>query len=289
MNQTTNGGLCCIGRFHFAAADFKVTRRSQTIYRVDVNTMPLSAGGFGVAWQARLAEIRALASATLGDPIIRSFELQPGIFGAWYIGDPDSPQLRSLQVLKPADNHFIQADVTADAGNEAMAEGLVREILNAYRPTTEHGFCVGFGSIVLQPAQIERATLKLAHRTLAGVLLRFDTETVKTPDTRTFSNLTEAELVVQGSGGQLSVLRNQQTTAAGLLGRELRIAVTVPGEEPFVRFTWHFPGEPLNAVKPQIDIVGSAYTTQQAALEALWEDMLGSLRPIPPATWWASL
>ena len=64
-------------------------------------------------------------------------------------------------------------------------------------------------------------------------------------------------------------------------GLEIRISVTPGNEPPFLRFTWHFPGEPGNSTRPKIDIVGSAPVAQSAALEALWEAVLGSLQPIP--------
>ena len=285
MNENHNSDAQCIGRFQFSAPEvFQVTRRSQTIYRVEVSTIPLPSGGAPAAWQDRLARIRGgtLQPGT-ADPIVKTFELQPGMPAVWFIGDTDSPQLRNLQALKPVGNHFVQADALADAGQETLAEGLVRGILNAYHPGTSQGFCIGYGSITLEPAQIEKTSLELTHRKLADLKLRFDTQTVKEPDTKTLSTVEEEDLVIGAKDGRMSVLRNQPRIAAGLSGTEIRISVLVPGEPPFVRFSWHFPGAPINGVKPQIDIVGSAPTEQQSELETVWEAILQSLRPVPLA------
>ena len=285
MNQSTDSETHCIGRFQFAAPEaFNVTRRSQTIYRVNVRTDLLPLGGTEAAWQNRLARIRALAPQPAApDPIVRTFDLQPGMPAIWFIGDADSPQLRNLEAMKPVGNHVVRADALADAGKETLAEGLVRDILNAYHPETSHGFCIGDGSITLEPAQIEKTSLELTHRKLADLKLRLDTETVKEPDSKTLSNVEEEELAIAARGGHMSILRNQPRIAAGLSGKEIRISVVVPGAHPFVRFSWHFPGAPINGVKPQIDIVGSAPTEQQAELVITWEAVLQSLRPIPLA------
>jgi len=95
------------------------------------------------------------------------------------------------------------------------------------------------------------------------------TQTVKEPDTRTFSNLDEEKEVVNANG-KLAVLLDHQRSVAGLEGREMRISITSPNETPTVRFTWPFGGMPADSSRPMINIKAAAPASEQKSLETIY-------------------
>jgi hypothetical protein len=79
----------CIGRFQFRLpTTLMLSGRSQSIYDVDVRTVPVPEQGPQAVWAERLARIRAsmlllgTASAEL-----RTFDLLPGVPAVWYLGN----------------------------------------------------------------------------------------------------------------------------------------------------------------------------------------------------------
>lgn len=273
----------CVGRFQFTVPDvLAVAGRSQSIYRVEVGTVSLPAGGVEALWHELLTRIRALnpPAGTRG-PVVRTFELQPGVSAVWYFVNSDDSELRELEALKPEAEHAVVASRGGMAGQEAGVETLVKNVLDAYAPSVAQGFCVGRGAITSEPGLNEHALIAFEHRELPDFELTFGTQTVSEPDTRSYSNLDEEQQVVAALGGRMSALRDGARVVAGLDGKEIWITVVPRDEAPFVRFTWHFAGVPEDSLRPSINIKGSTTTNRQAELEAVWETLLQSLRAVP--------
>jgi hypothetical protein len=283
VGDKNNGITQCIGRFQLTVPEtLRVTGRSQSIYSVDIRTMPLPPDGVQALWQDRLSHLQSL-SPPPGEKsaIIRRFELQPGIPGIWYFGTSYATDVRNLEAIRPLADHAVLVTLDGEAGRETVVETLVRNVLNAYVPSQSQGFCVGNGSITSEPGTNEHAGIGFEHKILHGVEISFDTQTVKVPDTRTFSNLYEEKEIVNANGGKLAVLLDHQRSVAGLEGKEMRISVTSPNETPSVRFTWHFTGVPADSSKPMINIKAVAPSAEQKSLETIWEGVLQSVRPTP--------
>jgi hypothetical protein len=285
MNVDDKDASECLGRFWFVVPGaLAVTGRSQSIYRVDVSTIPLPAGGLDALWRERLARVNALTPPPgVASPVIRTFELQPGVSGIWYFVNPDDDEELCLEALKPQSGYAVLASRRGAASKEAIVETLVKNVLDAYVPGTERGFCVGAGAITSEPGLNEYAGIALEHPTVPNFEVSIDTRTVKEPDTRAYSNLDEERQVTAGLGGTVEELRDQTRVVAGLEGKEIWASVDLPRETPFVRFTWHFPGVAEDSSRPMINIMGTAPTSRRAELEAVWEAVLRSFRPIPPA------
>lgn len=285
MNVVETDTQDCLGRFRFVVPGaFGVAGRRQSIYRVDVSTLALPDGGIEALWHERLAHIRALPPPRgAAHPIIKTFELQPGVNAVWYFANPDDDEEHCLEALKSQGGHAVLASRRGMAGKESTVETLVKGVLDAYVPGTERGFCVGAGSITSEPGLNEHTGISLEHRRMPKFEVEITTRTVKEPDTSTYSDLEEERQVTAGLGGTVEELRNRPRVVAGLEGKEIWAAADVPDEPPFVRFTWHFPGVPEDSSRPAIDIKGAAPRSSQAELEAVWETVLRSFRPIPPA------
>ncbi len=283
--QRTNMNSQCVGRFGFQAPDkLTVGGRSQSIYRVDVSTEPIPPEGASSAWEQRLKAIRALpAPAGRRDPILRTFELAPGVAAAWYAGRPSSADEILLEAAKPAGNRIFRAVRVGAPGKEAPAETLVRDIVASYAPGAgDYGFCLGAGSVTIEASQNESARIVLQDAR-TSLEIRLETQTVSRPQTESYADLDEEKSYAQASGAALTVLREAPRGAAGLEGKEIRIRVTPPGEPPLLRFTWHFDGVPRNASQPAVNIVGHASPEHQADLEQAWDTILQSLHPLPVA------
>jgi len=262
----------CGGRFAFIAGAVNVMDRSQSIYRTNVTTLAMPPNGIDGYWATRLGRN--------GSPP-RPVELQAGVKSAWSARNAAFPKILTLEAVSPVRDGLLLVDREADAGKEDVAETLVRDIINAFVPSTEHGFCVGTGAIALEPSQNEQVRLTLAKSDAPDVEVRFQTRTVREPDTSTYSNLDEEKSLVASRGGTLNIVRDGARVAADMSGKEIWIAVAVPNEPALVRFTWHFAGEASSPTHPSIDIVGTTTRERTGQLESLWESILGSLRAIP--------
>jgi Tle cognate immunity protein 4 C-terminal domain len=274
----------CIGRFRFALpSTMSVSGRSQSIYHVDVSTVPIPPGGAQSLWNARVTQLRALTPQATNGSSVRTFELEPGVPALWSAKNPDSPQRLNLEVMKVSGNHVLLASRSLDVGEETKMETLVKIVVDAYLPNVNSGFCVGFGSITSEPGLNEQTRIALAHKQLSDLEITLQTQTVARPDLRTYSDVNEEKDFMAAKGGKLSVLRNHSRSVAALEGKEIWIVAEGPGEPPLVRFTWHFAGVPQNSSKPMINVVGTAPVKNQLDLEKIWDDLLNSIQTVPPS------
>jgi hypothetical protein len=278
MNDRTSEFSLCIGRFQFRApTGFRVTGRHQAIYRTTVGTLTANVTEGQAIWEKKLAEIRRLKPVP--GSALRVMELEPGTRVVWYAANSMFPAILTIEAMKLMPGHVLLVSRESDAGKEALAERLVREILRGYSPGNYQGFCVGHGSITLEPSQNEQARIALSSDSVRELEFKVETHTTRIPDSSTYADVEEESRLASASGGKLAVLRNQPRTVAGLPGRELWIRVEVPAEGALLRYTWHFQGVPGNSAQPVIDILGTARPEGKAALENAWETILASLRP----------
>jgi hypothetical protein len=178
--------------------------------------------------------------------------------------------------------HVLLVSRGAEAGHEPGVETLVKAVIDAYEPSTSSGFCVGFGSVTTEPSQTEHAGISFVHRMLPDITLSFESQTVGEPnDVHLLDDIELMARQLAAQGGQLKVLRNEVRSAAGLKGMEEWISITDPGKQPVSLFSWHFPGVARSSDQPDVLLKGTAPAEHQAELETLWEEMLGSLQPIP--------
>ncbi len=254
-----------IGRFRVGVPEgLTAVSRSQMIYGVEVVAEPAQPG----AWDAKVA---AQAGKIVSRP-----SLGAGVAAFWY--KQGSDLILEAQALRDG----VAVSIVRDApeGKEAVAEKLASAVLENYKPGTAAGFCLGPGAIHMGPSLSE--SVRMNWQLLgSGGKLEFSTQTVTEPDTKTFMDVEEERGLAGAAGGTLTVLSERERILAGLNGREIRILVTLPGQEPQVRFTWHYPGVGRDGTKPKIDFVAKDSVSGQPRLEAVWEAMLPSLEPVP--------
>lgn len=252
-----------IGRFRVGVPEaVKAASRSQRIYGVRVEAAQLG------AWALRMAE--------LGEKVVSRPTMASGVEAVWYRQASDLI-LEARQVRGETAVTIVR---DAPEGKEAVAERLSGDVLAAYVEGTAAGFCIGPGAIRMGPSLSESVEM-VWKGTTTSVRLEFSTQTVSAPDTKSFTDVVEERAFAALAAGHLTVLGKRARTVAGMAGREIRISIALPGQEPQMRFTWHFAGVGRDGTKPQIDIVGTSGAGDQAALEAAWEAMLPSIETVP--------
>ena len=272
------GGRVRIGRFSFEPPPGTVVSgRGQSIYRIELETL--------VATQELSVEAQWRGRVEAWDPqdVVRAWELRPGVPAVWRRWNPDDPELLSLTVLIPAEDHAVVAERGCQAGREADVERMLDMLVDVYRPGGTSGFCIGRGAIVSEEGQNEEARVVL-RQTQAGVNLEFQTDVVLRPaDTSPPDDLAEIADAVAAARGEIVVTADRTREAAGLGGREAFVTLSLPGQEPQVRASWRFPGEPLSSTRPEITVIATAPLARKRELAGVWNGVLMSLRQTPTA------
>jgi len=262
-----------IGRFRIAIPEqTRVASRHQSIYGVDIRTAPFDDVPIATQWRNLRAQF---------GPDAREIKFPDDAIGLFYAPYSAMPMNLVLEAMRPMGSHALWVSCAVTAGKESSAERLVAKILSVYGPGTRHGFCAELGSIRMEGSLSESTTLSLVHKQTPGVKIDMETQTVMTPDTSTFTSLDEERDLAKAYGGTLDVRSERYRTVAGMTGKEFRLALTLAGKTPKLRYTWQFSGEPRNPARPHINIVGIAESPSQSNLEAAWEALLDSLTPIP--------
>lgn len=265
LNSPGSKNQVAIGRFRLSVPEtLKALSRTQMIYGVEVGAVPVVDG----AWDAKMT---ALGAKVLSRP-----RLGEGVDAVWYKEANDL----LLEAQRVSDGVAVSILRDAPSGKEAVAEKLSSAVLENYKPGVAAGFCLGPGAIHMGPSLSESVRINW-EQPLTGVKLDFSTRTVTEPDTKTFMDVDEEKGFARLAGGSLTVLLERDRTVAGLPGREIRIVLTLPGQEPQVRFTWHYPGVGRDGTKPKIDFVAKGPAAAQPQIESLWEAMLPSLESVP--------
>lgn len=271
----------CLGRFAFTLPDgWSVAGREQKIYRARV-TDDLRSGLANLPGLS--ATMRVLRSdLPAGDPLLREYTIDGVGPGAWFgLGDPNSPSRRVVLLAGGADGG-VRMEALATQGKEAQAQEGLRQLAAGYRPGARAGFCLPLGAFQVDPGRNESTRLAAANARLPGADLRFSTNVVITP--RTDGPLVDPAADAQamtGSGTTLKPLGQADRQVGGLAGRDSRAELQEPRKPPTLVYRWFHPGQPASATAPEIIIALEGPAASKAALDAAWNQLLDSVRPVP--------
>lgn len=257
----------CLGRFDFALPSrLAPTGREQRIYLVKVWSEPSTAGSDGL-WNQRKAEIERSAVGP-----VTSFPLASLGSAVWYQPSAQYPDERRLFFMRPQTGHALFLEALASSGREKVAEQVVSRIAASYQPAVASGFCLGPGSLVIAPSRNERAQASFDG---GGVALSITMETVAAADDGA---------ATRGGAEGIQVLSQGRRPIAGLDGAEERVSMAPDGDakggETLV-YTWVYPGQPGDGLRPRIRLKASAGEGSRAALESAWSALAQSLRQRP--------
>jgi len=277
-----------IGRFRFLLpAALVVQGRSQSIYRAEAGTVAIPPGTADAWWAAKLATLRrGKRPAGVADIIIRPLAVPaPEMRGVLHYAGPDTPELQTVLVMKPFADHLVHISRQTEADGVPEIEKMVLGTIASYVPGGREGFDIGHGSLTSVPGVNEQARIAFRHASLPKLELDFDTRTVRAPEKEDpLAGVEQDQQRLAAAGQTLTVLRNQRRSVAGLPGMEGRLLLkAIPPADSLLRYSWSHPGVAALPTAPAIMVVASAPQRDQAALEAAWEQLLGSLQLLPLA------
>ncbi len=277
---TASSSAICLGRFSLnLPVGWAAAGREQMIYRSRVSDdfrpfTPLP----GMSAQARILR----GELPPADPVLREFSLDGVGPGAWFgLGSPTSPSSHVV-LLAGTPEAGVRLEVLASTGKEAQAQEGLRQLAAGYRPGGRTGFCLPNGAFAVDPGRNESTRIAAESAQLPAAELRFSTVAVSAP--RSDGPLADPAADAQamaGSGTTLKPLGQTERKVAGLNGRDSRAQLQEPGKPPTLIYRYFFAGIALNAAAPEIIIALDGPANQQAALDAAWNQLLDSVRPVP--------
>ena len=113
-------------------------------------------------------------------------------------------------------------------------------------------------------------------------MLRFSTRTVAQP--RSDGPLADPEAdnaAMAGSGTSLKSISSTERVVAGFTGRDSRAELRQPNKPPQRVYRFFYPGMVANATAPEVTISLDGPSAEAPALDAAWDRMLDSVRPVP--------
>jgi hypothetical protein len=278
--SASSAGLC-IGRFRLELPEgWALTGREQKIYRSSVTD---ELRGLGPAVPGLSATQRVLrGDLPTSDPVIREFTLDGVGPAAWFaLGSPSSPS-RRLVVLAGTPEAGLRLEALATVGREAQAEEGLRQLAAGYRPGQRTGFFLPNGAFAVEPGRNETTRLLAEHPRLPGASLRFSTAATTAP--RSDGPLADPAADAQamaGSGSSLKPLGQTERLVAGHKGRDARAELSEPAKPPTLVYRFFFAGIAANAAAPEILIALDGPVSARPALDAAWNQLLDSVRPVP--------
>lgn len=277
--------LIAIGRFNVKVPDeMNLNYREQSIYGLNINTVPLPEDGIAAAWAKQMQEISAIKPPEgIKQALVKEFELLPGVKAAWYRDNAYYPKSRMLVVMQQWDNHILVAQRDAQEGKEEIAEELMSSIIQSYQANQSKGFGVGDGAILEGPSLSESTRLYLKHKGGKDIAIHYNTLTVHEKSYTKEKDLDEEKGFAKATGSKLKVLKKQKRAIAGIKGKEIWVSMSTPKEGTFIRFSWDFIGVSRDATKPSISISLKTTESDLKVLEGIWEQLLNSITARPLA------
>lgn len=268
----------CIGRFNFALpAGWTRQGQEQHIYLLKVWTAPAPAS-------VRAPDLlRQQAGA--GAVVLREVELGAGISVIDFrpAGAAEGPGMRALGA-RPLGAGVLMAQAETSTDRVGAAHEVIGKLLPSHQAATPLGFCLEDGALTIAPSRNERSRIALAAT--GGLELSIQTETVSqpVPPPTPATEAEDARGVAMG-GGKLQLLALRERPVAGLNGWERRVQLqAAPDQAPKLIYSWLFPGQPADGLKPHVLVQLKGPRGSEAALNLAWDKVLDSLalRPARP-------
>jgi len=273
------------------AAECKVRRLALR----EVELPPPHPESWKAAWAAKLAEVAALRAERLRPTFVNGEVLESA--------EPGKAELPLLVYHHGNSKTLVTVAALADAGGAGLwltavggmsflpgLKASAAAVARAYRPRTQDGpplqrepqaFHLARGAVLLPFAEQESAEA-LFRGGPHGAEVELTTETVVEVDKKgLFERFSESVLAAGPSfGAGVSTVRSGKKEAGGLAGEEL---VLRDSEGKKLHFVWRYPGEAGSGSRPEITLQLTARAEPRQEVLALWDALVGSLRPAAEA------
>jgi hypothetical protein len=218
------------------------------------------------SWLRHLTPIKQPSPSQALPGSVRDFSLSGVGPAVWYRPSPLYPDDRKLLAMKPGQESALFLEASASAGRESVAEQVIAKVAAGFVPGSAEGFCLEHGAFVMRPSKNERARASFVG---GGVDVSVQTETVAAPD--------EGQAVPGGFSG-IQVLAKDARSLDGLAGIEQRVRVTEKDTKPMLTYSWIYPGQSADGLRPRIQLQATASDDHRRALDAAWKTLLDSWR-----------
>jgi hypothetical protein len=267
-----------LGRFNFSLPEqLYLAGRNQSIYEVEVSTVPLENQSADSIWKNHLEKIKSENSSTrYPEGIIWTKEVNPGFYAVSYQKDT-SVHAVTVKGQAVFGDHLLLLKYSGKLGMEDEILRLISITAGGYRVNDAEGFNVGYGSITSEPGINEHAFASFKNDQ-GKTEVTINTQTPgKYLSDHPLENISHEIKGIEMEGGKLKVLRDDRRTVADFRGYEGLVIVESPDEDPIFRYTWFFQGETGNAFKPEILIKMIGPSDQLEIVKETWENLLKSL------------
>jgi len=281
-NGPHKGGIsmnnCSLGRLDFSLPKkFKLIGRSQSIYLLQVETIPLQGKSEKEIWDKRVKYLQAkhIANGYSLDTF-KITEISPGFSAVFYKDNPSMPFSITVEAYKPVPGNIFRMEFTGETGKEDVMLRGIALTADDYRPNIANGFSIGAGSLISPPSKREHASAGFKDGENS---MRLDVELNTAGSRLSKGPLENIDEEIQGLGAEgikLKVLERRSRKAAGFNGEQALVELK-DSEESSFRYTWFCPGETADSFKPEIRIQfrGSTENLEQATAE--WNSIIDSL------------
>jgi hypothetical protein len=264
-----------LGRFNFNLPDeFDLVGRNQSIYHVEIMTIPLKDKSPADLWYKRIEKIK---SEIISSKMLWEKEIHPDFPAVFYQTDPTVPSV-NMEAQKTLKDHILILKYQGKKNMETDMMRLISIIAGGYQQGITKGFNIGAGSITSKPSVNEHAFIKFKHQALQTEV-SINTQTAgRVLNVHPLDDVSNEIKGLALEGIKLKVLIDEKKTVAGLPGFEGHVILDSPEEEPIFRNTWFFQGEQKNSFKPEILIKMTGPEKHIEAVNEIWIKLLKSIR-----------
>jgi len=272
-----------LGRLDISLPEqFKIIGRNQSIYQLQVDTIPLQGKSAQELWDERVNYVRNehIANGYSLDTF-KVTEISPGFSAVFYKGNQSMPFLVTVEAYKPVPGHIFKMKFTGEEGKEDVMLRGISLTADDYRSAIENGFNIGAGSLVSPPSVNESASAtfedNVNHMRLRVYLHTAGSRLSKGP----MHNIDEEIKGLGAEGIKLRVLHRRSRKAAGFSGEDALVELKGP-MLPGLRYTWFYAGETANSFKPEIRIQMKSAIENQEEATAVWNLIIDSMKMREP-------
>ncbi len=284
-----------VGRLNFSLPkSFDVLGRYHNIYRVEVSAEPLVDALVDVTpqqfWQARVKALQDIHQSVGAktDTFVETrievkgeantFHVPAAVYrsNATFLDNP------TIETMYFAEREILKAIFHAAPGKESKILQLLALVVSDYRDNVSYGFNIGAGSLIGEPSANEKARISFEDSTLRCELMI---------STQTPGKHLEDGPLSGFSGNLLSKFFGDVSTR--IARRESRELMSLRGEEGLLltkdktnndselTYTWFYPGETANPLKPEILIKMQCPKGNHQHCDQVWQGLLHSISMRP--------
>ena len=270
-----------LGRLDFSLPEqFELKGRNQSIFHIEVATIPLEKVSAKEIWNQRIEQLR-VQHVSNGFPLdtFTINEIAPDFSIVFYQENKSLHLLVTAEAYKEVGDNILTLKYSGQKGKEDVMREMISLTAADYRPDITNGFNVGAGSLISPPSINEHASATFEDRETRMKLTLYIHTSGPTPSKGPLDSIDDEIKGLGAEGIQLRVIQQVTRKAAGFSGEQGLVEIKSPAQnESGFRYTWFYAGETANGFKPEIRIQLNAKPENQESATMIWEKSLDSMK-----------